>query len=109
MHGRDKVLQDMADDRPDSLPKDRVTAAAVGSTITIPSGWPVADREWRVEPACDKKDAGQWACVTHKEVFRNNLSASIHEDDNRRHVVVWLCWEHGPEGSAPVSAGASND
>lgn len=64
--------------------------------ITIPAGWPVADRRFTVLPRCDL-GAGTWGCITHKELFRNNLEASSHEDDDAEHGVVWLCDEHGPE------------
>ena len=69
----------------------------LGQKVVLPAGWPVEDREYVVQSNCDLKNQGLWGCVTHREVFANNLQASIHEDDNRKHVVVWFCYEHGPE------------
>lgn len=79
------------------------TQVAAGTTITTPIGWPwpVDRRESVVAPACAGK-AGLWACITHKEVFANNFEADVHEHDDRRHAVVWLCPEHGPEGPVPA-------
>lgn len=74
-----------------------VNVVDVGQTITWPTGFPVnATRQHVVKPRCDLND-GRWGCVTHQTMFANNLAASIHEEDPHRHVVVWLCDEHGPE------------
>lgn len=77
-----------------------VIRAEEGETVIIPVGWPAQVTSRPVAKPCGSTE-GQWACSTHHLVFPNNLEASAHEDvdDGSHHVVVWLCYEHGPEGS----------
>lgn len=49
-----------------------------------------------VQPACDTKDQGQWYCVTHQEGFQNNMQQWSHCEAGK-HVLVWICFRHGPE------------
>lgn len=76
----------------------RVTVPDAGEKIVFPVGFPAVDTELVVKQGCPgvRDSAGQWACVTHKLTFPNNLQASSHEMDGR-HLVVWLCFDHGPE------------
>ena len=84
----------------------KATHVPTGDTIIHPIGWPwpVDRRESTVQEPCTG-EAGHWACVTHKEVFQNNLEADAHQSDAREHAVVWLCPTHGPEGPDVVPAG----
>ena len=49
-------------------------------------------------PTCASKNAGHWHCVTHHVGFMNQLQKDGHiHDDRKRHVLAWICNEHGPE------------
>lgn len=86
-----------------------ITVVVEGEAIPLPSGFPVETKEHIVKASCERPrlvalvavtthaDGGQWACVTHQLVHRNNLSASLHEAEPGDHRVVWVCFEHGPE------------
>lgn len=52
--------------------------------------------ERTVAPACANKENGQWFCVTHQEGFQHNWDMWGHREHGR-HVIVWICFEHGPE------------
>lgn len=76
---------------------NNVTTVAAGEVIAFPAGFPAALVDHTVKPRCAGPGDGQWGCVTHQLVFMNNLQADIHEHDDKPHVAVWLCFEHGPE------------
>lgn len=50
-----------------------------------------------VRPPCENKTNGHWFCITHKKPFGNQLQKDTHIDDDKTHVLAWLCNEHGPE------------
>lgn len=47
-------------------------------------------------PACENKKGGLWHCTTHNETFQNQFSKDSHIGRGK-HVLAWLCFEHGPE------------
>lgn len=58
--------------------------------------------ERTVAPACSA-DSGSWYCATHEEGFRGNWMVTSHSEDGKKHVLVWVCGEHGPEASGVPS------
>ncbi len=50
-----------------------------------------------VLPPCESKNNGHWACVTHTEDFANNMMKDGHIETRGKHLLVWMCHEHGPE------------
>jgi hypothetical protein len=69
---------------------DPVTTAAEGTTYTLRGD------TYTVGPKCESQLPGAWVCVTHAEVFRNQLAKDGHIDAGE-HVLAWVCGEHGPE------------
>ena len=55
------------------------------------------ERDVVVAEACDPNAAGHHYCATHGESFPNNLSVNSHAEERGTHVLVWACFEHGPE------------
>lgn len=49
-----------------------------------------------VKAPCANKNNGYWYCVTHKECFQNQLEKDCHIHTGK-HVLAWLCREHGFE------------
>ena len=49
-----------------------------------------------VKPACNEKHDGTWVCVTHDEIFDNQLQKDIHINTGT-HELVWFCRQHGAE------------
>jgi hypothetical protein len=74
----------------------KVHEARAGETVN----WWGDDRE--VAPTC-KEESGSWYCATHQDSFRGNWLITSHTDDGKKHVIVWVCSEHGPEDSGVVS------
>lgn len=75
---------------------EKVREAAAGETVT----WWGDDRV--VAPTCDN-ESGAWYCSTHEEGFQGNWMVTNHSDDGKRHLLVWVCAEHGPEASGVAS------
>lgn len=44
---------------------------------------------------CERND-GRWFCMTHDRGFRNNFEKDGHIMQGK-HVMTWLCFDHGPE------------
>jgi len=43
-------------------------------------------------------NGGRWACVTHNEVFTNQLMKDSHIGSNKKPcTLVWICPDHGVE------------
>ena len=74
----------------------KVREAVAGDTVSF---W---GDETTVREACTQA-AGSWYCETHDESFRGNWMVTSHSDDNRKHVLVWVCADHGPEASGVAS------
>ncbi len=55
------------------------------------------ERDVEVAPACDPNASGNHYCATHEEGFANNFSVNSHVEEPGEHVLVWLCFRHGPE------------
>lgn len=55
-----------------------------------------------VAPTCPD-EGGSWYCATHEEGFNGNWMVTSHSDDGKRHLIVWICGEHGPEDSGVAS------
>lgn len=72
-----------------------VTPATEGQAFTISAGPENTPAEYVVAPKCDGTE-GRWLCVTHGEVFPNQLAKDSHIDRGE-HVLTWVCLEHGPE------------
>lgn len=58
-------------------------------------------RKWNADqitiaPSCGGKP-GRWYCLTHDEVFPNNLTTDGHIESAGHHVMAWLCPDHGVE------------
>ena len=53
-------------------------------------------RDVTILPSCDSKTGGQWYCVTHG-VTLDNWSKEEHYAEPGKHVMAWLCNEHGLE------------
>lgn len=52
-------------------------------------------RRYTVAEKCEQ-NAGQWICITHKQVFRNQFMKDSHIFTGR-HLLAWICFEHGVE------------
>lgn len=48
--------------------------------------------EYEVHDACSVDD-GRWVCLTHGEVFINNLQLWNHTHSGE-HKLVWFCYHH---------------
>ncbi len=68
---------------------ERVVPATVGQTF-MKDG-----EELTVGEKC-ALDSGAWYCITHGKGFTNNLGKDNHIHRGK-HVMVWLCFVHGPE------------
>lgn len=46
-----------------------------------------------LKPACvgSTSSAGSWYCLTHEQLFANQLVKDVHIDDDRSHVLAWIC------------------
>lgn len=74
-----------------------VTSAKEGDVVYFPEHLIDTDKSGPVAASCDDRTiSGRWACSTHREMFTNNLQASIHEDGGT-HLSYWWCDLHGPE------------
>ncbi len=74
----------------------KVREAIAGDSVSF-WGDPVT-----VAESCEQA-AGSWYCETHDEGFRGNWMVTSHSDDGRKHVLVWVCADHGPEASGVQS------
>lgn len=79
---------------------ERVTAATEGTAFTSATGPDDQQVLYTVGPSCGENH-GRWHCITHDEGFTNNLMKDHHIDpprrNGKRHVMVWICFDHGPE------------
>jgi hypothetical protein len=76
---------------------ERITRATEGQQLTaviIRAGEKKAD--YTVKPPCDDPNSGQWYCITHDEVFRNQFEKDSHIHSGE-HQLAWMCFQHGPE------------
>ncbi len=73
---------------------ERIKPAEVGQKFTCDG------HEMTVGPKCDK-DKGRWYCITHDEGFTNQFMKDSHisklSGPKKKHVLTWVCFEHGPE------------
>lgn len=81
-------------------PPAQVSKAVEGTPFAW-GGYGGRRREYRVGPKCET-NSGQWICVTHGEVFDNQLQKDIHIGQyggyaGQAHVLAWWCHTHGPE------------
>lgn len=75
-----------------AVDQTNVLQATEGTTIDI------GGCEYTVGPKCDDTSApGSWRCTSHEEGFANNMQMWSHCDDEREHVIAWVCSAHGPE------------
>jgi len=72
------------------MEKERITAAVVGQEVHLRMCQPDV-----VKKQCDK-DEGRWACITHKESFPHQWAKDSHIRTGK-HVLVWMCNDHGAE------------
>lgn len=52
--------------------------------------------QMKLKPPCEVKDRGYWFCATHKKAIRNP-NFDHHLEQNGKHEVCWMCWDHGAE------------
>lgn len=74
-----------------------VTAVEVGETFTAETmrGGEKQRVSYTVAESCGAND-GHWYCVTHDELFANQLAKDSHISRGT-HRLAWACWTHGPE------------
>ncbi len=65
---------------------ERIIPATEGQTFTE------LKRLWVVKPKCTTNN-GHWYCITHHEMFRNQMEKDGHISRGK-HVMVWWCREH---------------
>lgn len=68
---------------------ERATPAIEGQTFSYDGS------DFVVAPACPA-NVGHWFCITHMVGFVNQLQKDSHIARGR-HVLTWVCFEHGPE------------
>ena len=73
---------------------EKVREATAGTAVKV---W---GDEQTVAPPC-QEESGYWYCATHEESFRGNWMVTSHSEDGKRHVLVWVCSEHGAEQALP--------
>jgi hypothetical protein len=70
--------------------KNKVEAVQQGEVVIVPT-------QCVIRRPCENKTNGHWCCVTHQLLFENNFGKDTHINDGKRHRLVWICHEHGPE------------
>lgn len=74
--------------------KSRLTKAKAGEIFSTAHGKQTA------LPACEghegKDFAGNWYCITHKEMLFNNFHKDQHIERGKHHMI-WFCTGHGFE------------
>lgn len=68
---------------------ERVTAVAIGDRVALLTMVTAA------EPCL--ANTGNWYCVTHQEMFANQINKDFHLSGKGRHVLAWFCHTHGLE------------
>lgn len=84
---------------------ERVSTLPAGCSLKLLEGPRDTVREYSVKPACESKNGGHWYCSTHLKHFPNQFEKDTHisgygdHGPRVRHVLVWICHEHGPEAA----------
>jgi hypothetical protein len=82
-----------------------IPTVAEGQRISLLNG-PIASSQseltdYTVGPACEEKQRGHWACVTHPRGCPAMVGMGRTFDQEvavrEKCLGVWVCWEHGPE------------
>jgi hypothetical protein len=72
-----------------------LSAPAIGDKIKVEYGNGDVDTAV-VSGPCDDSKSGRWYCVTHRQIFDNQMQKDSHIGRGS-HKMVWLCFHHGPE------------
>lgn len=72
--------------------RERLERATEGLRFTLKKHH---EGELVVGPKCGE-NSGRWCCATHHEAFDNQMQKDFHIGRGR-HVLVWWCYQHGPE------------
>lgn len=80
-----------------------MTTAKAGAKVNIRLRYDGKTHKHTVLEPCDQKENGLWYCTTHLESFMNPMDKDAHisceskHGPAAKHVLVWLCFAHGPE------------
>jgi hypothetical protein len=73
-----------------------LTFPNIGEVFDLPAGDGSRTITMTVAGPCANIHNGQWYCLTHKKVFRNQFEKDSHIHRGK-HNLAWLCLEHGLE------------